>query len=167
MANHAGYVTGRPLCNWTAGCVTRKRKLGCPAHIEIKVYEVFPEYSISDSELSQNSTRTLRRVLKEYISESMRTNLPCETDRSYYPTIADINNHIYKSKTALQLSKYDQHNLLLKIEEWKKYGQTQGTFFRPFESHDRQEGSLHPAQSLLWVHQENGRWSYLADMAMK
>ena len=156
-------------------------KLGCPAHIEIKVYEVFPEYSISESVITQNSKRALRmlkeekmthlntalsmkdnvksvkkylypcpqvkhtirntptgaiagavqkihlllsqkieslvkegttdpctvqRVLKEYIHESMRPNLPCETDRSYYPTIADINNHIYKSKTALQLSKF-------------------------------------------------------------
>ena len=63
---------------------------------------------------------TVQRVLKENIHESMKTNLPCETDLSYYPTIADINNHNYKSKTALQLSKIDKHKLHLKIEEWKQ-----------------------------------------------
>ena len=63
--------------------------------------------------------RRVHRVFKEYVHESMKTNLPCETDGSYYPTIADINIHIYKPKTALQLSKFDQHNLFLNIEEWK------------------------------------------------
>ena len=49
--------------------------------------------------------RTVQRVLEEYVHERMKTNLPCETDRSYYPTTVDMNNHIiYKSKTALQLS---------------------------------------------------------------
>lgn len=32
---------------------------------------------------------TVQRVLKEYVNESMITNLPCETDHSYYSTIAD------------------------------------------------------------------------------
>ena len=34
--------------------------------------------------------------------------------------IQDIRNHISKAKRALELSKYDQENLRLKIEEWKK-----------------------------------------------
>ena len=38
-------------------------------------------------------SRTVQRVLKEYVHEGMKTNLPCETDCSYYPTIADIHNH--------------------------------------------------------------------------
>ena len=215
-------------------------KLGCPAHIEIKVYEVFPEYSIFDSVLTQTSRRALRmlkeekmmhlrmalskkenvkstkkyfvslptseahdkthstgaiagaaqkihplisqkieslvkegttdprtvqRVLKEYIHESMKAHLPCETDRSYYPTIADINNHIYKSKTALQLSKFDQHNLQLKIEEWKQVRSDSRHFFRPFKSHQDDQDNLKepllPAQSLLWAHQEKWQMELL------
>ena len=97
---------------------------------------------------------TVQRVLKEYVYESMKANLPSETDRLYYPTIVDKNNHIYKSKTALQLSKFDQH----KIEECKQTRTDSRHFFRPFESHqddqDNLEESLHPAQSPLWVHQE-------------
>ena len=96
----------------------------------------------------------------------MKVNLPSETDRSYYPTIADINNHIYKSRTALQLSKFDQHNLHLKIEEWKQTRIDSRHFFRPFESHqdhqDNLEESLHPAQSLLWVHQEKWQMELLS-----
>ena len=216
------------------------RKLGCPAHIDIKIYEVFPEYSISESVITKSSKRALRtlkeekmtclkralskkekvksvmkyfvslptseahkthptgaivgaaqkihplisqkleslvkegttdprtvqRVLKEYVHESMKTNLPCETDRSYYPTIADINNHIYKSKTALQLSKFDQHNLFLKIEEWKQARVDSRHFFRPFKSHednqDKLDESLNPPQSLLWVHQEKRRMELLS-----
>ena len=113
--------------------------------------------------LVSNTTKKNRESHQEqWYSESMRTNLPCETDRSYYPTIADINNHIYKSKTALQLSKYDQHNLLLKIEEWKKVRTDSRHFFRPFKSQDCQEESLHPAQSLLWVHQEKWQMELLS-----
>ena len=189
------------------------RKLSCSAHTEIKIYDIFSEYSISESVITKSSklralrmlkeekndmskegaikkkekvksvkkyfvslpiskahnktypsgaivgaaqkihpsisqkieslvkegttdSRTVQRVLKEYVHESMKTNLPCETDRSYYPTIADINNHIYKSKTALQLSKFDQHNLFLKIEEWKQARVDSRHFFRPFKSHE-------------------------------
>ena len=32
-------------------------KLGCPAHIDIKIYEVFPEYSISESVITKSSKR--------------------------------------------------------------------------------------------------------------
>ena len=50
------------------------RKLGCPAHIEIKVYEVFPEYSISESVLTQNFKRALR-MLKEDKMTRLKTAL--------------------------------------------------------------------------------------------
>ena len=222
------------------------RKLGCPAHIEIKVYEVFPEYSISESVLTQNSKRALRilkedkmtrlktalsmkdnvksvkkyfvslptseahnkthptgaiagaaqkihpllsqkieslvkegttnartvqRVLKEYVHESTRPNLPCETDRSYYPTIADINNHIYKSKTALQLSKFDQHNLHLKIEEWKQERTDLKHFFCPLSLTKMIKIRLKNLSILLSLFcgciKKSGRRNYLADTVMK
>ena len=48
------YYKDRPRTSSRA-MVQGSRKLGCPAHIEIKVYELFPEYSISESVLAQSS----------------------------------------------------------------------------------------------------------------
>ena len=80
----------------------------------------------------------------------MSDNPPCKTDRAYYPTVTDINNHVTKAKSALQLSKLDQQNLHLEIQEWKKSNPDANHYFRPFTSSDGDK----EAQSLLWVHQE-------------
>ena len=80
----------------------------------------------------------------------MSDNPPCKTDRAYYPTVTDINNHVTKAKSALQLSKLDQQNLHLKIQEWKKSNPDANHYFRPFTSSDGDKET----QSLLWVHQE-------------
>ena len=53
---------------------------------------------------------------------------PVSSDRSFYPLNDDIHNHIGKAKRALELSRYDQDNLRLKIEEWKK-NNPQSSFF--------------------------------------
>ena len=58
------YYKDRPRQSSRA-MVQGTRKLGCPAHIEIKVYEVFPEYSISESMFTQNSKRALRMLIEE------------------------------------------------------------------------------------------------------
>ena len=206
------------------------RKSGCPAHIIIKVYELFPEYEISEMEVSCSSKKVLRmlkeqklkqlkaaltnnksvlttkkyfvslpdqeahqkshptgpiagvaqrmhpeiskkieslvregttdghtiqRVLKEYVKTTMKDNLPCEMDRAYYPTITDVNNHISKAKTALQLSKLDQQNLHLKVQEWQESNPDSKHFFRPYKSsQDENNQEQNEPQSLLWVHQE-------------
>ena len=38
------------------------RKLGCPAHITVKVYEIFPEYAISETEVSCNSKKGIKNA---------------------------------------------------------------------------------------------------------
>ena len=53
-------------------------------------------------------------------------------DRAYYPTIRDIQNHVRKAKKALDLSKFDQQNLKMKIKEWEKQDQQSRFYFRPF-----------------------------------
>ena len=207
------------------------RKLGCPAHIIIKVYETFPEYAISEREISCSSKKALKKlkehklkqlksaitnkesiqiqnkyfislpaeeahmkthptgaiagaaqkmnpviskkieslvregtvdghtiqgVLKEYVNTTMRDNLPCSTDRPYYSTVTDINNHVTKAKSTLQLSKLDQQNLYLKVQEWKKANPESNHFFRPFKNPqgDEHTGVCNDSESLLWVHQE-------------
>ena len=64
--------------------------------------KIHPLISQKNESLVKEGTtdpHTVQRVLKEYVHESMKTNLPCETDRSYYSTIADINNHNYTNFT--------------------------------------------------------------------
>ena len=58
------YYKDRPRQSSRA-LVQGTQKLGCPAHIEIKVYEVFLDYSISESVLTQNSKRALRMLKEE------------------------------------------------------------------------------------------------------
>lgn len=64
-------------------------------------------------------------------------------DRAYYPSITDIKNHVYQAKRALELSKMDQENLRLKIEQWK-HDSNSTFFFRPFI---KAEGSPIPKSS--------------------
>ena len=58
-------------------------------------------------------------------------NPPDPDDRAYYPTPRDIQNHTYKAKRTLQPSKLDQHDLKLKIDEWKT-DQNSSLYFRPY-----------------------------------
>lgn len=64
---------------------------------------------------SKWSSESPERVRKEQCS----TSKPSPTDQAYYPTTADIHNHMYKAKVALQLSKYDQENLAWKLRSRK------------------------------------------------
>ena len=94
----------------------------------------------------------------------------------------DIRNHISKAKKALELSKVDQENLKLKIEEWKRSSPTSNHFFRPYikksdieneyqsagkeaqndginlnneEENDCVQGFTDEcSQTFLWIHQE-------------
>ena len=45
-----------------------------------------------------------------------------------YSAIIDIKNHVYKAKRALELSKIDQENLILKVNEWAA-NDTKNKFF--------------------------------------
>ena len=77
----------------------------------------------------------VRKLLKNYVQQTISTELnliPSLSDRSFYPMPCDIRNHISKAKKALELSKVDQENLRLKIEEWKKSSPSNYHFFRPY-----------------------------------
>ena len=126
----------------------------------------------------------VRKALRYYVSSVICANSssPDTDDRAYYPTIRDLRNHIYKAKKSLELSKLDQENLRLKIEEWKKCKPDSVFFFQPFiksekgesdpemgrypikEPHQENEISCesneflhetntHFEQSLMWIHQ--------------
>ena len=67
-------------------------------------------------------------------------------------------NHISKAKRAIDLSKFDQENLRLKVDEWQKGNLTSSFYFRPFgkEMSGTREsaGTLETEQTFLYIHQE-------------
>ena len=79
-------------------------------HIAARISELVSEGMTDPYEVS--------KALKHYVTTVLcaSSNNP---DPAYYPTIRDLHNHIYKAKKTLELSKLDQQNLKLKIEEWK------------------------------------------------
>ena len=74
----------------------------------------------------------IRRALREYIRSELKENCPSYTNRSYFPTIEDIRNHIYTARLGLDFSKFDQDNLNAKIQNWKEQGSKASHFFRPY-----------------------------------
>ena len=103
----------------------------------------------------------VQRALRSFIKSCIFENAPHPLDRAYYPTLDDIRNHIYRAKTALQLSKFDQQNLKLLIKDWQTTQPLPSHYFRPYKclNSDEQQYSgvnSNPLQAneFLWVHQE-------------
>lgn len=108
------------------------------------------------------NVREIKRDLKRYVNRELCSDVssrPDETNRAYYPTLVDIRNHVFSAQKALELSKFDQNNLKLKVEEWEKEKPSSKFFFRPFEEDGANSEKLvqheeAPAQNLLYIHQE-------------
>ena len=86
---------------------------------------------------------------------------PSCSDGAYWPTKEDIKNHVYRAKKAFELSKFDQHNLELKLKALKDESPNNSSkyMFRSFkqkaESDDfHATNSTNFEQTLLWIHQE-------------
>ena len=77
---------------------------------------VNPQVTQKIKELVQEGMTKIRKVLNHYVRTVLCTeNPPDPNDRAYFPVYRDLENHIYKAKLALELSKFDQHNLVKKI----------------------------------------------------
>ena len=98
------------------------------------------------------SPQEIRRALREYVRSELKENCPSYTNRSYFPTIEDIRNHIYTARLGLDFSKFDQDNLNAKIQNWKEQGSKASHFFRPYVEKDSSKEEV--GGNLLWVHQE-------------
>ena len=108
----------------------------------------------------------VQRSLREYVKNDCSIFHPSVTDRAYYPTVNDIRNHMYKARIALQLSKFDQENLTLKMKVWEELNQADSHFFRPYIKKNC-EVEEHPDeiqldQSLLWIYQQKWQKDVLA-----
>lgn len=64
----------------------------------------------------------IRRPLRYYVNNFLFKEIgrPNPYDRAFYPLKQDIANHISQAKRAIDLSKFDQENLHLKVQEWKR-----------------------------------------------
>ncbi len=79
-------------------------------------------------------TNKVRRSLWFYVANTLCKELGYQakqSDRALYPTSIDIRNHVYSAKKALELSKLDQENTRLKIDEWQRANDEASFFFRP------------------------------------
>ena len=109
----------------------------------------------------------IKRALRHYVLHVLfpdPSNRPDDTNRAYYPTNTDIENHVYSAKCAQELSKLDQYNLSLKIEQWKREKPSTLFHYRPYKemkqehsdctlvTADDQQAEF--SQTLLYVHQE-------------
>ena len=73
----------------------------------------------------------VKKMIKHFSDNKLAKELgfkPNEHDRAFYPDINDIKNHVYKAKRALELSKTDQENLRLKVNE-RAANDTKNKFF--------------------------------------
>lgn len=116
--------------------------------------------------LELQTQQKLKHSLKYYVDNILSKEVgkkPVAGDRAFYPLNEDIRNHVSKAKRALELSKYDQENVRLKIEEWKKDAPQSSFFFRPFRStpwteHSTDDikarGEWVSEETLLYIQQE-------------
>ena len=77
-------------------------------------------------------TNEVRRSLRFYVTNTLCKELGYQakqSDRALYPTTTDVRNHVYSAKRALELSKLDQENARLKIEQWQSTNADHRTFF--------------------------------------
>ena len=59
----------------------------------------------------------VKRSLRFFVKTEMKSNLPSESNRAYYPTNTHIRNHIDVAKAGIQLAKVDQVSLKSMYEE--------------------------------------------------
>ena len=105
-------------------------------------------------------TAEVRRSLKYYVDNFLCKDIgqkPHPHDRAFYPLKQDIMNHISMAKRAIDLSTFDQENLRLKVEEWKKGNPTSSFYFRPFgkiTTTSEFSDKLEDEQTFLYIHQD-------------
>ena len=110
-------------------------------------------------------TNEAKRSLRFYVTLSVKSwaiYQARQSNRALYPTTTDIQNHVYSAKKALELSKLDQKNTRLKIDQWQLTNSEASSFFRSFvlqdgepavKEEDKQRPNLTRSQTLLVIHQ--------------
>ena len=122
-----------------------------------KIHQLVSEGVISVCEM--------KRALDHYVKYDLCHGSPPDpNDRAYHPSNNDIIN---RAKSQLQLSKFDQENLRLKIKQWEKSSPSTSFFFRPFKKKlceivKREDETSKFEQSFLYIHQEKWQQDLLS-----
>jgi len=94
------------------------------------------------------SVREVKNHLKHYVLHVLYVHQkPNTLDRAYFPTTNDVKNHVYLAQCACQLSKFDQENLRLKIEQWKQDNPTAQFLYRPLINSEETSSSSKQQQA--------------------
>ena len=133
-----------------------------------KLHPLVPQKILEMVKSGITDTSEIKHSLKHHVDVVITKDLnkkPMPGDRAFYPLHEDIRNHVSKARKALELSKFDQQNLQLKIEEWKDSNSDSLFFFRPYKCNPDAEGtssiSNEGDEVLLYVQQESWQTSQL------
>ena len=106
-------------------------------------------------------TSEVRRLLKYFVDNYLCKEIghkPNPHDRAFYPLKQDIINHIGMAKRAIDLSKFDQEKLRIKVEQCKKENENSSFYYRPLGKKTTSTESTDEAEegkeTFLYVHQE-------------
>lgn len=80
----------------------------------------------------------MKRHLRIYVKEVLfrGEQLPQDTNRRYFPKTSDLRTHMYRATIKYRLSRIDQANVQLKVDEWTKRYNEDSFFFRPHKDQD-------------------------------
>lgn len=108
--------------------------IGEPAIHTQKIHPIVAQKIIEMVMSGMTDCAEIRRSLRYYVNNFLTKEIgkPHPYDRAFYPLKQDIANHISQAKRAIDLSKFDQENLHLKVEEWKRANPKSSFYFRPF-----------------------------------
>ena len=102
-------------------------------------------------------TQEVKRALKRYVLHVLCPDQKIAfSNRTYFPTTTDIRNHVYSAQKAMEMSKFDQDNLAIKISQWQNADPTSKFYFQPYKDYEIPEDrtDLVLSQPFLYVHQE-------------
>ena len=137
---------------------------GHPIGDQAGIHQVVDKQIIAkvDDLVSKSITNTneVKRCLQEYVQKELFGNVPEEerpdqTNRRFYPSKKDLQNHIARSVLAKKSCKDDQEALRRKIENWQKASPETKFYYRTCSpACEDQELETSQKSTFLFVHQE-------------
>ena len=92
------------------------------------------------------NVKEMQRALRLYVKTDLFADqqLPPLNSRCFFPEERDIRNHIYNATSQLRMSKVDQENVSLLIENWQKTKQDDFFLIRGYGRSPAADSTWHP-----------------------
>ena len=92
------------------------------------------------------NVKEMQRALRLYVKTDLFADqqLPPLNSRRFFPEERDIRNHIYNATSQLRMSKVDQENVPLLIENWQKAKQDDFFLIRGYGRSPAADSTWHP-----------------------